>query len=249
MLNDVTKKLRLLLVIAHPDDEMLWFFGGLKKLSEQHDITLYCLTYDENTIRGKELMTAASTLNLKCRFGNLEDTGITNCLHNLRSTFKEFLDACLFETPFDIIITHPIHGGEKPHLHHIQAFYAVRSECRIRNIAFGFFSERRLPLVEITKSEFKLTSQFMFSFDLFYFKLLLGSSKSKSKKFTEIACHIGESLKYLFKKNQLFILNRFFIRPTEKINILHNYPSQIHHLLKYRSVYDSVEYLYLEKMN
>ena len=46
MLAKIDKRLKIAVVVAHPDDEILWFYGGLDKLSRQHDVTILCLTYE-----------------------------------------------------------------------------------------------------------------------------------------------------------------------------------------------------------
>ena len=247
MLTDNMKKLRLLLVIAHPDDESLWFFGGLTKLSRDHEIIIYCLTYTADSERGRELFNATSDLNVKCFFGGLIDVGFDKCLYNVRQIFTMFINESAFDFPFDLVITHPFHGGEKPHPHHLQAFHIVRQECRKRKIAFGFFSEKRLPLYPVKSNIFKMSLKNQMRFNFWYLSSLLKTFPSQWNLVREILFFTRELLEDFFIFKNTFVLHRFFVRPSEKLCVLEKYSSQFHHLLKYKAIYESVEYLYVDE--
>ena len=71
---------KILVVVAHPDDETLWFFQSIQQLKENNDVIILCMTYAAVSPRGKELLAVAEKYGLKVIFGHCEDTGI-NRLH------------------------------------------------------------------------------------------------------------------------------------------------------------------------
>lgn len=246
MLADKSKKLRILVVVAHPDDESLWFYGGLRTLSLTNEIDVFCLTYQSDSPRGRELLNATDDLNLKCFFGNLNDTGIDRCLEGVRNVIVSFIDASANHSPYDLIITHPFHGGEKPHPHHLQSYHIVKQECRKRKISFGFFSEKRLPLYQLNETNFQMLFWNQIQYNFWYLMALLKSISVHWKLTGELYMLLKELFDDLLFNHNRFELHSYLIRPSEKISILEKYQSQFYHLINYKSIYNSVEYLYLE---
>lgn len=70
------KNKKILLTVAHPDDETLWFFQSIQELKKENDILVFCLTHAAVSKRGKELSKVADEIGIKVVFGHCEDTGI-----------------------------------------------------------------------------------------------------------------------------------------------------------------------------
>lgn len=135
---------KILVVVAHPDDESLYFYGGLRELASCNEVTVLSVTYDHMSVRGKELEAACAHLGVKISFLGVEDPGMFVPLRGAKSALVRFLD---LNGPYHTIITHPPHGGEKPHPHHLQIFWLACAESRRRGMKFGFFSEALSPAV------------------------------------------------------------------------------------------------------
>lgn len=65
----------ILVVVAHPDDETLWFYQGMKVPQQKMLLQFYVSHIKKESLRGKEL------------------------------------SSYLKNSSYDIVITHPIHGG------------------------------------------------------------------------------------------------------------------------------------------
>lgn len=134
----------VLVIVAHPDDESLYFFAGIKELSSRSRLKILCVTYTPMSERGKELIAVCTSMNIECDFLAVADLGIRSVLVDLEARLKKYLT----ENIFDLIITHAPHGGEKPHPHHLQTFLSTFAFCLKMQSSFGFFSDRELPLCE-----------------------------------------------------------------------------------------------------
>ena len=156
------KDASILVVVAHPDDETLWFYQSLQILKSQNEITIFCLTHSAESVRGKELIQLSQNIGIQVEFGQCKDTGI-NCLLNNVEVMHAF-HAAFSRNRYDLVITHPPHGGEKPHPHHIQSYVATKKMCKSYNVGFGFFCETKLLDIAMPSNVFRLsgdTKQFI----------------------------------------------------------------------------------------
>ena len=141
------KNKKILLIVAHPDDETLWFFQSIQKLKTENEVLVFCLTHAAVSKRGKELSKVADTIGIKVVFFYCEDTGIDRLLKS--SELRQAFIKVFSKHKIDLAITHPPHGGEKPHPHHIQLNRMTKEFCNYYSVKFGFFSEQKL-LARIT---------------------------------------------------------------------------------------------------
>jgi LmbE family N-acetylglucosaminyl deacetylase len=239
-LKEINNK-KILLICAHPDDETLWFFQSILDLRTANDISILCLTYSADSGRGKELLFVAEKYNLNILFGNCKDTGINFLLQNTEATLA--IQNTLIRSRYDLVITHPPHGGEKPHPHHIQTYFIAKKICSLRGIRFGFFSERKI--ISPNKDNFKYSmadkkfigQQLKSSFKLAHEekKLFL-----KWKFYAEAAFDI-----FLNKKS--FQGYQATIQKSEKKEALMHFESQKTFLAEYNFFNGDFEYLYLDK--
>ena len=150
------RKKNILIAVAHPDDETLWFFQFIQELKRENNVQIFCVTHDAKSPRGGELRAVAAKCGFSVMFGNCADPGL-NKLLNTTELLVAMNQIISGELRYDLIITHPLHGGEKPHPHHIQVHMAAIQVSRTLGIDFGFFSERQFA---------KLTCPSKFSFRL-----------------------------------------------------------------------------------
>ena len=94
--------MKLMAVMAHPDDAEIWCGGTLILHSEKGDAVRICsLSYTEESTRGQEAYEGAKRMGCEVEFLGLDDTAVrdTNeATEQLRSSIDSFLP--------DIIITH-----------------------------------------------------------------------------------------------------------------------------------------------
>lgn len=132
-------KQRILIIHAHPDDEVLWMGGTLLKYRERFLVDFACLTIPFNKPR------------LKGFFG-LEryfDTGVLMCLGYEDDTavwregapcdFDDIWLECLALEKYDLIFSHNRHG-EYYHPHHVYIHDTLKKN-RVPFISFGHLGE------------------------------------------------------------------------------------------------------------
>lgn len=237
--------MRALIIIAHPDDETLYFSAGLKKFSETVELDLLCMTYNEGSPRAVELHEACKNLKIKIHFGGLQDTGIKSCLEGVEEKLAEYVKSLSPTEPYEVIITHPFHGGEKPHPHHIQLFYATRDLCHKENVKFGFFSEKSLRIPRHNKLDFVFTDNF--EFKIFIFRIRNIFKNWVSFRFFATQLLMAFVSWRNRKREQKFLLSSFTASHDEKSERLSKYTSQKDFLLHYKTSRQIEEFLYLEK--
>lgn len=236
------KNQRILIVVAHPDDEVLWFYGGIEALKRNNVLEILCLTYSANSQRGKELISFGKDCNIPIIFANLNDFGINKLLSKVSSTISNVLD----RTKYDLAITHPPHGGEKPHPHHIQAHFSLKKECRRKNVNFAFFSEYSLHCQYIIGNICQFPKK---SKKYIYGRLKLSYGLLKRENFIGKLLFFVKSASNLIFDYSKYELNEFSSDLEEKQKILSLYESQIDILKSYNSYYRTREYLFIRSSN
>lgn len=235
-LNEIKNK-KILLVVAHPDDETLWFYQSLINLKQFNLVEILCLTYSSISKRGKELLQLGKIIDIKIHFGHCDDFGMERLLKNI-----DFgLHKVILKQEFDLIITHPPHGGEKPHPHHIQIYLAIKKACKDNNKHFGFFSEQKIL-------EFYSENNYKFSFKK---RRYISARVSKSKKLLTKEFFLKKwKFWYLITKAVWLDFNLYECFETE-VNLIEKqkalglFTSQINFLKEYNAYYKKVEYLFL----
>ncbi len=111
--------MRLMAVMAHPDDAEIWCGGTLIIHAEQGDEVRICLlTYGEDSARGVEAQEGARRMGCEIGFLGLVDTAVRDSEDGV-----ETLKAAVNAFQPDIIITH---WFDDPHPDHEAAFHLVR---------------------------------------------------------------------------------------------------------------------------
>lgn len=229
---------KILVVVAHPDDETLWFYNGIKTLKMQNTLNILCLTYSEDNPRGQELMNVGKQIGVDIYFGLCADKGLSRLLCGI----QEAMERITLVNSYDVIITHPPHGGEKPHPHHIQSFLGLKNYCKANKIVFAFFSEMKIELNtssrKITCSSKKLLIQkmiasfFLLKDELLYRRMLF-----------LLDCFFS----VLFLRRSFYFIEIVDGSSQDREEILNLFKSQIEVLKKYQSYEKGREYLYYTK--
>lgn len=233
------KNKKILLIVAHPDDETLWFFQSIQKLKIENEILVFCLTHAAVSKRGKELTKVAEKIGIKVVFGHCEDTGIDRLLKpsDLRQAFIKVFS----KHRIDLAISHPPHGGEKPHPHHIQIYRMTKDFCAFYSVKFGFFSEQKLlePLNNEPSYYLSLKKKKYIAHRILKgYQLLNGEEENSSFL---LKCVM--TVLFNFRSYKGFEVE---VNLEEKQSFLANFESQQEVLKSYNSFYKKSEYLFIE---
>ena len=110
------------IIVAHPDDEILWAGGIILNNPQwQYFITSLCRKYDED--RSAKFYKVIKILNAQGTMGNLDDEPEQNPI-NAAQVEQKILDL-LPNEHFDLIITHSPFGEYTKHLRHEEVGRAV----------------------------------------------------------------------------------------------------------------------------
>lgn len=238
-LKEIVKK-KILVIVAHPDDETLWFFQSIQILKEQNNVLILCMTHAAVSKRGRELQAVAEKYGLKVIFGHCEDTGINKLLRS--SEVNQALIKVFSKHKFDLVITHPPHGGEKPHPHHLQMFMVTKEFSKFHSFVFGFFCEQKLLQNREPGQRHFLTfkrKKYVFQRLIQGFKLMVDENHRFS--------FLIDSVFDLISLNGPYLGYEAEVNVDTKHQALSSFESQDDVLKSYSSYYKKIEYLYIEE--
>jgi LmbE family N-acetylglucosaminyl deacetylase len=135
----------ILVIVAHPDDEAIWFgasiCGLVKDLNQQ--VAVLCLSgHDPDSDREDEFGQSQRVAGFqigKVLGGALRNAG--DPLPPVQGTLEKGLsDLGISLSQIQIVITHSPYGDEHRHPHHMQCFKSLNQWCRSNNKPLAFFS-------------------------------------------------------------------------------------------------------------
>ncbi len=112
-------KEKVLVVVAHPDDETIWVGGTLLKNSEKWNMIIFSLCRKDDKDRAPKFKRACNILNAKSFMSDLEDEKLNKIpLNESIKRIKKFSGA------YDMIFTHG-KNGEYGHIRHKDVHNAI----------------------------------------------------------------------------------------------------------------------------
>lgn len=131
------QKMKVLVIVAHPDDETIWMGGTLIKNKDKWNTTILSLCRKNDKDRAPKFQKACQRYNATSIIGDLDDEILKPI--NLEE-IKKIINPIL-NTNYDILFTHN-ENGEYGHLRHIETHEAVRqmlSEKSLKSKKAFFF--------------------------------------------------------------------------------------------------------------
>jgi len=158
---ELKEKLKALVVVAHPDDEVIWM-GGVMMRFKNVDWTVLSLCRASDADREPKFRRVMEHLGVKGFIEDLEDDDVMSVQESVPKIEKLVLEF-LKTKKFDYLFTHGL-NGEYGHDRHIGTHLAIKSLLKTKKISFQdvyFFNyqkqdNKKNPIIPRKNSEYFL---------------------------------------------------------------------------------------------
>lgn len=182
--------INILLITAHPDDEIIFYGSSLYEIAKMPDINIYCICLwgaleIPGTMRsitpGHKDIERLEVFNIICNKMNFKNYHIVSSINHpvdskipqtdiiLETVFLNSLNILNLDiNDISTIITHSFYGDERLHPHHIRLYNFFSNYSLINNIGFSFFSILKLlniNHISILHSTFRYNQLHLLSYD------------------------------------------------------------------------------------
>lgn len=130
----------LLVIVAHPDDEAIWFGGILKVLGATYGLMIVSATHASNPGRSEEFRRSCGLLGAMPILLDCPDGGNLSLSDPIPALEASLLENGIDPATFAGVISHSPSGEEHWHIQHIELHWKISRWAAARGIDFGFFA-------------------------------------------------------------------------------------------------------------
>ena len=132
---NIDKNYNKIMIVAHPDDEMLW--GGMELIKDKK-WKVVCVTNGHNNKRRNEFINIMNKLSLNYEIWSYEDIYRN---YNLNQNIYKDIGILLEDPKIKYIVTHNV-NGEYGHIHHKKIFQVVMNKSKKPVYVFNYTNEK-----------------------------------------------------------------------------------------------------------
>jgi LmbE family N-acetylglucosaminyl deacetylase len=212
-------------------------------------IVIVSLTNGSHKVRAAEFNRVCKRLGAEALMLDYPD-GSMNALPDFGDEVEKLLRGrFLGLSDLTCVVTHAPHGNEKPHPQHIQAFNRVKKWCETKNIPWGFFSEKLVPNLKVSKTGEKVNCLASLHTISIPARAVMNDTndsdqiaKSNLRAYLRLMKRGFGLLHSLRLVRNVLIVN---IDISRKQSLMKEYASQFEGLKQYKTYLNAQEYLYL----